>query len=109
MPASSPVRPAARGGLAPARCWSPRTRNGEYAPSSISPVSAFDLTDRGVKGRDAPGPLDGFVYTERGVYRPGEDVHVAALVRDAAGNAATLPRHPDRLAPRRRRVRPLHR
>ncbi len=49
--------------------------------------SAFDLTDRGVSGRDAPGALDAFVYTERGVYRSGETVFVAALLRDAKGEA----------------------
>ncbi|MFD2251876.1 hypothetical protein FHS82_002316 [Pseudochelatococcus lubricantis] len=48
----------------------------------------FDLTDRGVAGRSAPGPLDGQVFTERGVYRTGETVHVTALLRDATGNAA---------------------
>ncbi len=47
----------------------------------------FDLTDRGVEGRPAPGPLDVFIYTERGVYRPGATVHVAALMRDAEAEA----------------------
>jgi len=63
---------------------------GEYAFLDLA-TNAFDLSDRGVKGRDAPGPLDGYLYTERGVYRPGEEVNVTALVRDAAGVAATLP------------------
>ncbi len=49
--------------------------------------SAFDLTDRGVSGRDAPGALDAFLYTERGVYRSGETVFVAALLRDSKGVA----------------------
>ena len=49
--------------------------------------SAFDLTDRGVGGRDAPGALDAFLYTERGVYRSGETVFVGALLRDAKGEA----------------------
>ena len=35
---------------------------------------AFDLSDRGVDGRDAPGPVDALLYTERGIYRPGETV-----------------------------------
>jgi alpha-2-macroglobulin len=43
---------------------------------------AFDLSDRGVSGRDQPGPVDAFLYTDRGIYRPGESVHVMALVRD---------------------------
>ena len=49
--------------------------------------SPFDLTDRGVSGRDAPGALDAFLYTERGVYRSGETVFVTALLRDAKGVA----------------------
>ena len=49
--------------------------------------SPFDLTDRGVSGRDAPGALDAFLYTERGVYRSGETVFVTALLRDAKGIA----------------------
>jgi hypothetical protein len=49
--------------------------------------SAFDLTDRGVKGREAAGPMEAFVYPERGVYRTGETVQVTALLRDAKGVA----------------------
>ena len=48
---------------------------------------AFDLTDRGVKGRPEGGGLDAYLFTERGVYRSGETVQVAALLRDARGNA----------------------
>jgi alpha-2-macroglobulin len=49
--------------------------------------SAFDLSDRGVKGRVAPAALDAFLYTERGVYRSGETVHVTTLLRDQKGAA----------------------
>ncbi len=49
--------------------------------------AAFDLTDRGVEGRPAPSPLDVFLTPERGIYRPGETVHLTALVRDARANA----------------------
>ncbi|MFL5078468.1 MAG: alpha-2-macroglobulin family protein [Microvirga sp.] len=49
--------------------------------------SAFDLTDRGVKGRVAPGAVDAYVFPERGVYRSGETVFVTALLRDAKGAA----------------------
>jgi hypothetical protein len=60
---------------------------GDYAFLSLrSP--AFDLSDRGVSGRNAPSGLDGFVFTERGVYRSGENVHVTALLRDPQGMAA---------------------
>jgi hypothetical protein len=47
--------------------------------------SAFDLADRGVKGRAAPQKLDAFVYAERGVYRSNETVFLTALLRDAQG------------------------
>lgn len=50
--------------------------------------SPLDLTAYDVTGREASGPVDGFLYTERGVYRPGETVHLTALIRDAKANAA---------------------
>ena len=54
--------------------------------------AGFDLSDRGVTGRAAPGALDIFAWTERGIYRAGETVHVAALARsDAAEAVAGLP------------------
>ncbi len=54
--------------------------------------AAYDLSDRGVGGRTAPSNLDIFLYTDRGVYRPGETVHLGALLRDWSGNAkADLP------------------
>ncbi|RXF73684.1 alpha-2-macroglobulin family protein [Hansschlegelia zhihuaiae] len=49
----------------------------------------FDLSDRGVGGRAAPGPLDAVVFAERGVYRPNETVHVTALLRDDKGAGVT--------------------
>jgi alpha-2-macroglobulin len=51
--------------------------------------SAFDLTDRGVSGRETPGPIDAFLYTERGVYRPGETVQSTTMLRDRLGAAIT--------------------
>ena len=62
----------------------------DYALLDLA-TAAFDLTDRGVKGRPAPGPLDAYLYAERGVYRPGESVHLTGLVRTAAGTASTAP------------------
>ncbi|NNL89561.1 MAG: alpha-2-macroglobulin family protein [Marinicaulis sp.] len=51
--------------------------------------SPLDLSDRGVGGRSAPPQLDGYVYLDRGIYRPGETVHVSGLIRNAAGNAVS--------------------
>ena len=61
--------------------------NNDYGFIDIS-RGAFDFTDRGVAGRDPPGAADAFVYVERGVYRRGETVHAAVLLRD--GNANQL-------------------
>jgi alpha-2-macroglobulin len=50
-------------------------------------TAAFDLSDRGVKGRAVSGAVDAYLYTERGVYRTGETVALSALLRDAKGRA----------------------
>ena len=47
----------------------------------------LDLSERGVAGRPAPGAADAFLYAERGVYRPGETVHLSTLLRDGAAHA----------------------
>jgi alpha-2-macroglobulin len=75
------------GGLSPAML----TVSGEktdYAFLSLK-SSAFDLSDRGDKGREAPVGADAFVYAERGVYRSNETVYLTALLRDGLGNAVT--------------------
>ncbi|MGV1013442.1 MAG: alpha-2-macroglobulin family protein [Methyloceanibacter sp.] len=73
------------GGLSPAMLVASGD-GGDYAFLNLK-QSAFDLTDRGVDGRDPPQGLDAFVFTERGVYRTGETVYVTTLLRDAAGVA----------------------
>ncbi len=77
------------GGAAPAILVAQKGE-GEYAFLDLT-LNAFDLSDRGVQGRDPSGPVDAFVYTERGVYRGGEDVNVTALVRDQFGKASVVP------------------
>src|SRR6185437_4567500 len=75
------------GGLSPAML----TVTGEktdYAFLSLK-TSAFDLSDRGVAGREVPDGADAFVYGERGVYRSNETVYLTALLRDGQGNAMT--------------------
>ena len=56
-------------------------------------AAAFDLSDRGVTGAKQPGPLDAFLWPDRGIYRPGETVQVMALLRDAAGRPVDRPAH----------------
>ncbi len=77
------------GGTAPAILVAEKGE-GEYAFLDLT-LNAFDLSDRGVKGRSPAGPIDAYVYTERGVYRGGEDVNVTALVRDRLGASSGVP------------------
>ncbi len=64
--------------------------DGDFAAMDLN-VASFDLSDRGVSGAPDPGPLDAFVWLDRGIYRPGETVQVMALVRSDAGAPAGLP------------------
>ena len=73
-----------KGGSAPGLLVA--TLAGDYGFLSLA-QNAFDLTDRGVAGRDPPAGLDAFLYTERGVYRSGETVFATALLRDSKGVA----------------------
>ncbi len=56
-------------------------KDGDFASLDLS-LAAFDLSDRGVGGRATPGPLDAYLYSDRGVYRPGETVNITTLLRD---------------------------
>ena len=49
--------------------------------------SPVDLSELDTGGRLTPADVDGYVYTERGIYRPGETVHLTAMLRDRAGRA----------------------
>jgi uncharacterized protein YfaS (alpha-2-macroglobulin family) len=44
--------------------------------------AAFDLSDRGVEGREPSQPIDVFMATDRGAYRAGDTIQVTALTRD---------------------------
>ncbi|MES2790202.1 MAG: MG2 domain-containing protein, partial [Planctomycetota bacterium] len=50
------------------------------------------IDDVNQAGRPHPGAYDVLLYTERGVYRPGDTLHVTGLIRDAQG--ATPPSFP---------------
>ena len=58
--------------------------------------SPVDLSAQGIGGRSQPGAgpadgrqsktdIDGYLYADRGIYRPGETVHLVAMVRDQRG------------------------
>lgn len=48
-----------------------------------------DLSELNTGGRVTPGEVDAYLYAERGIYRPGETVHLTAMMRDRAGRAIT--------------------
>lgn len=70
----------------------------------------FDLSDRGVAGREPSPPIDLFLATDRGAYRAGEMLNATALARD--GNGRALPglpltarlRRPDGVEHSRQRI-----
>jgi uncharacterized protein YfaS (alpha-2-macroglobulin family) len=49
--------------------------------------SPVDLSHQPVQGRTAAGEVDAYLYADRGVYRPGEIVHLVSLVRDRLAKA----------------------
>ncbi|MBF9042429.1 alpha-2-macroglobulin family protein [Rhodobacterales bacterium HKCCE4037] len=78
---------AGQNGAAPALLIA---RTGETDLAFLSLREAeFDLSDRGVEGREPAGPIDVFLTTDRGVYRAGETVHATALARDPQADAIT--------------------
>jgi len=63
-------------------------KDGESDIAFLSLTEAeFDLSDRGVEGREPSPPVDVFLTTDRGAYRAGETVYATALARDAEAAA----------------------
>ena len=50
-----------------------------------TPVGAVSLT----AGRQIKTAVDGYIYADRGIYRPGETVHMVAMLRDQRAKALT--------------------
>ena len=101
-PASTPASQGAKAAWR-RRSSSPKSSGGDYAFLDLT-TAAFDLTDRGVKGRDAPGPLDGFALHRARRLPPRREVHLtgsgARSRRPGGYPAVDRHRHP----PRRRRA-----
>lgn len=74
-----------KGGLS-AAVVTAKKGNDDFVLLDIS-KPGFDFSDRGVTGRPVPKGVDVYAWTERGIYRAGETVHVAALARDASVRA----------------------
>ncbi|MTI43081.1 alpha-2-macroglobulin [Roseibium hamelinense] len=74
-----------RGGMAPGLLVV-ETDTGDYSFLDLKKPS-FDLSDRGVEGRPAPGPIDVFAWTDRGIYKASDTVHMQVLMRTAKAAA----------------------
>ena len=62
--------------------------NGDFTVLDLS-HPALDLTDRGVAGRKAPEYYDGFIYSNRDIFRPGKSVPYTLLLRDSLGHVVS--------------------
>lgn len=69
------------GGAAPAVIT---VQNGDDYAFIDQAAAEYDLSDRGVEGREPAKAIDVFLATDRGAYRPGERIHTTVLARDHA-------------------------
>ena len=76
------------GGRTPVMVMTFSAKGDDFAFLSID-KAAYDLSDRGAYGRSYSKNYDLFLYTDRGVYRPGETVRLAGLLRNNQGVAVT--------------------
>lgn len=74
---------AGRGNVAPKMVLA-YSAKGELAVLDLT-RSPVDLSEHSVGGRRIFGDIDSYLYTDRGIYRPGETVNLSALIRDRAG------------------------
>ena len=69
------------GAMAP-RLLTAYGRNNDFAVLDFQ-RNPVDLSGQDIGGRQRPDGADGYVWLDRGIYRPGETVHAGAMVRDA--------------------------
>lgn len=70
-------------------------KSGNYAYAKLEDGNALSLSNFDVSGKQLQKGLKGFMYTERGVYRPGDSIHLTFVLNDVANK---LPKgHPVKL------------
>ncbi len=60
--------------------------NGDYALLDFN-RSPLDLSAFSIGGRKAAKTIDAYVFSDRGVYRPGETANITAMLRDTKAHA----------------------
>ncbi len=61
----------------------------DRSPVDLSKQGVGGRTEGGVDGRSVATDIDGYLYADRGIYRPGETVHLTAMVRDRMAKAVS--------------------
>ncbi|MGH1421397.1 MAG: alpha-2-macroglobulin family protein [Hyphomonas sp.] len=74
---------AGKGNVAPKMVLA-YSAKGELAVLDLT-RSPVDLSEHGVAGRRTYGEIVSYLYTDRGIYRPGETVNLSAMLRDRTG------------------------
>lgn len=70
-------------------------KNNNFAYSKLEDGNALSLSNFDVSGAQLQKGIKGFLYTERGVYRPGDAIHLTFVLND---NVNPLPKnHPVKL------------
>ncbi|MGK0427251.1 MAG: hypothetical protein ACJAUR_001361 [Ulvibacter sp.] len=70
-------------------------KNNNFAYSKLEDGNALSLSNFDVSGAQLQKGIKGFLYTERGVHRPGDDIHLTFVLND---NVNRLPKnHPVKL------------
>lgn len=57
-------------------------KGNNYAYAKLQDGNALSLSKFDVSGKTLQKGLKGFLYTERGVYRPGDDIHLTFVLND---------------------------
>ncbi|MFW6290984.1 MAG: alpha-2-macroglobulin family protein [Spirochaetota bacterium] len=68
--------------------------NGQYGYLRVDPGSALSTSHFDTAGASIAGGIQGFIYGERGVWRPGDDIYLTFILHDP--NDALPPDHPVR-------------
>ena len=61
----------------------------DLSAQGVGGRNASGVQESAIAGRQAKTAVDSFIYADRGIYRPGEIVHLVAMVRDQRARAVT--------------------
>lgn len=68
------------------------SKGNQYAYAKLADGNALSMSSFEISGEELQKGLQGFIYTERGVHRPGEPIHLTFVLDDSANPLP--PEHP---------------